>query len=76
MISQRNEKVFHKLDAYFKLRPCANWFCKTHAAKRAWDHPDANRASPLRVAFAKHWCEGNGRHHTGQILWLREMNGW
>jgi hypothetical protein len=40
---------------------------------RAFNHPDG-RTIPLSRALGIYaW---HGRHHTGQILWLREQKGW
>jgi uncharacterized damage-inducible protein DinB len=41
--------------------------------QRAFNHPDG-RTIPLSRALGIYaW---HGRHHTGQILWLREQKGW
>ena len=41
---------------------------------RSFVHPDTGRDTRLDAALA--YYAWHGRHHTGQILWLREQNGW
>jgi uncharacterized damage-inducible protein DinB len=41
---------------------------------RSFVHPDTGRDTRLDAALA--YYAWHGRHHTGQILWLRERNGW
>ena len=41
---------------------------------RTFFHPEYNETANLDAALASYaW---HCRHHTGQILWLREKNGW
>lgn len=41
---------------------------------RTFHHPQSNESVSLWQALNSYaW---HGRHHTGQILWLRERNGW
>ncbi len=40
---------------------------------RAFIHPDGRTISLFRALGIYAW---HGRHHTGQILWLRQEKGW
>lgn len=41
---------------------------------RTFHHPESGRTVPLSAALPSYaW---HARHHTGQILWLRERRGW
>ncbi len=41
---------------------------------RTFHHPQSGESVSLWLALNNYaW---HGRHHTGQILWLREQNGW
>ncbi|MGH7740078.1 MAG: YfiT family bacillithiol transferase [bacterium] len=40
---------------------------------RAFVHPDGRSISLFRALDIYAW---HGRHHTGQILWMRDQKGW
>ena len=42
--------------------------------QRTFIHPDLNETVPLSLALS--YYAWHSRHHTGQILWLRDQHGW
>ena len=41
---------------------------------RSFFHPETGELVVLDAALC--YYAWHGRHHTGQIVWLREQNGW
>ena len=41
---------------------------------RSFRHPETNQLVSLSSALC--YYAWHGKHHTGQILWLRKQNGW
>jgi hypothetical protein len=41
---------------------------------RSFNHPETGTASTLNAALA--YYAWHCRHHTAQILWVRQRHGW